>query len=89
MVEVGTTKGKSSFGLFDMVGNAWEWTNSDAKPYPNGKDFSTRSKNPKIIRGGFWGSPKEDATTTFRGAYGARNEKDYQNTSFRCAKSIL
>lgn len=88
MQEVGAAQGKSPFGLSDMSGNAWEWTASDAKAYPNGKEFDADLMKlmiePKIIRGGFWGSPKNEVTTDFRGAWGARNQTSYKNTSFRC-----
>lgn len=84
--EVGAGAGLSPFGCFDMSGNAWEWTASDAKAYPNGKAFPANSVEPKILRGGFFGSKKEKATTTFRAQWGARNESDYGNTSFRCVK---
>jgi len=86
--DVGASAGKSPFGLSDMSGNAWEWTASDAKAYPNGKEFPTKSIEPKIIRGGYWESNRKDTTTIFRGAWGARNEKDYKNTGFRCAKDV-
>lgn len=86
--EVGLSGGQSPFGVFDMSGNAWEWTSSEAKAYPNGKSFETKSLDPKVIRGGFWGSDPEGATAIYRGAWGARNEKDYKNTGFRCAKDF-
>lgn len=88
MRSVGESAGKSPFGLSDMSGNAWEWTASDAKAYPNGKEFPTKSTEPKIIRGGFWGSNRKESTTILRGAWGARSEKDYQNTGFRCAADL-
>ncbi len=89
MIEVGKAQGKSPFGLFDMAGNAWEWTASDAKAYPNGSSFNEGLSSPKIIRGGYWGSSKELASTIGRRAYGARGEKvSYRNTSFRCIKEI-
>ncbi len=88
MREVGEAKGKSPFGLSDMSGNAWEWTSSDAEAYPKGKKFSADLVEPKIIRGGYWGSLKEDAATTYRGAWGARNENTYKNTGFRCVKDV-
>jgi formylglycine-generating enzyme required for sulfatase activity len=88
MLEVGKTTGRSRLGLADMIGNAWEWTASDTRAYSGGKEFDDDSMtDPKVIRGGFWGSSKEKATATVRRAYGARNEKDgYSNTGFRCVK---
>jgi len=86
MQEVGRAQGKSPFGLFDMSGNAWEWTSSDAKAYPNGKSFPKNKLKLKIIRGGTWSSNKEDATTIFRTFWGATGQEDYSYTSFRCVK---
>jgi formylglycine-generating enzyme required for sulfatase activity len=86
--EVGLSGGQSPFGAFDMSGNAWEWTGSNAKPYPGGKSFETNAADAKIIRGGFFGSSKEKATTVFRRAWGARSETDYDNTGFRCVMDV-
>jgi formylglycine-generating enzyme required for sulfatase activity len=87
MSESGKFAGKSPLGLLDMSGNAWEWTATDAKAYPNGKMLPNESIEPKIIRGGYFGSSKDKATVTFRRPYGARGESDgYANTSFRCVK---
>ena len=63
--------GASPFGILDMAGNAWEWTASDAKPYPGGKEFRWSRLRLKIIRGGNWKSDSETASTTFRGYYGS------------------
>ncbi len=78
--------GKSPFSIFDMSGNAWEWTASDAKPYSGGKDFPLSKLRLKVIRGGNWQSDSKTANTTFRGYYGAAGEKNYNGTSFRCVK---
>lgn len=86
--EIGLSKGASPFGVFDLSGNAWEWTASDARSYPNGKSFETNSSDPKVIRGGFFGSSKDKATAIFRRAWGARSETDYGNTGFRCAADL-
>ncbi len=88
MKDVGSFQGKSPFGAFDMVGNAWEWTADDAKWYKDGKSISSATKtlSPKIIRGGYYENPKDKATVTYRRFWGARDEKDYGNSGFRCVK---
>ncbi len=89
MVEVGTYKGASPFGIYDLIGNAWEWTSTTLEPYPNGTLPKVKADMEfKIIRGGAWGSDPETATATRRGFYGARNENSYENTSFRCVKDV-
>lgn len=87
LVEVGTYKGASPFGAFDMVGNAWEWTASDFKPYPGGKlPPDQPSGNLKTIRGGSFESTKDYATTTYRVGWPARGASKYDQTGFRCVK---
>jgi len=80
--------GASPFGIYDMSGNAWEWTSSDARSYPAGKEFPSSRLRLKIIRGGNWQSGERSATTFFRGFYGAAGEKEYNGTSFRCVKDL-
>lgn len=80
--------GRSPFGLFDMSGNAWEWTSSDARSFPGGKEFPWSRLRLKIIRGGNWQSDSKTATAVFRGYYGAAGEREYNGTSFRCVKDI-
>ena len=80
--------GRSPFGLYDMSGNAWEWTSSDARSYPGGKEFPWSRLRLKIIRGGNWLSDPRSATTYFRGFYGAAGEREYNGTSFRCVKDL-
>lgn len=80
--------GASPYGLFDMAGNAWEWTSSDARSYPGGKEFPWSRMRLKIIRGGNWQSDPRSATTYFRGFYGAAGEREYNGTSFRCVKDL-
>jgi formylglycine-generating enzyme required for sulfatase activity len=91
MAEVGSYssyKGASPYGIYDMVGNAWEWTASNLRAYPSGKLPTEANANDKVIRGGSWASTPETATTTFRRGWGANTEKDYSYTGFRCVKEI-
>jgi serine/threonine protein kinase len=88
--EVGKFKGASPFGIYDMVGNAWEWTSNDFKAYPNGKlpeDFVGKP-NLKTIRGGSFESTKNFATTTYRIGWQATGAANYDRTGFRCVKDI-
>jgi formylglycine-generating enzyme required for sulfatase activity len=83
---VGEYKGASPFNIFDLVGNAWEWTASDFKAYAGSvAKQGLAASDEKVIRGGYWGSRAARATTTFRTGWRARGEEDYSNTGFRCA----
>lgn len=78
--------GKTSAGVMDMIGNAWEWTASDVSVYPGGHFSSPVPDAVKVIRGGSWHQSKEQATTTYRGFLRMGGGKDYSATGFRCAK---
>jgi formylglycine-generating enzyme required for sulfatase activity len=87
VVDVGAyPSGKSPFGAFDMVGNAWEWTASNLTAYPGGQIRERPNGDLKIIRGGSYQSKRKSATTTYRWGYAARNADDYNNTGIRCVK---
>lgn len=88
--EVGTFKGASPFGIFDMVGNAFEWTSSDFKAYLNGKlpdDYAGKT-NLKTMRGGSFAITKEFAAATYRIGWAAIGAPDYSSAGFRCVKDI-
>lgn len=89
-VEVGKFKGASPFGIYDMVGNAGEWTASDFKAYPNGKldDVFAGKSNLKTIRGGSFDTVKDYATATYRIGWQASGAENYNRTGFRCVQNI-
>lgn len=78
----------SPLGLYNVIGNAWEWTSSDFKPYPGGRlpNEYVGKKNLKTLRGGNFSTPKEYATTTYRIGWPATGAENYDVTGFRCAK---
>ena len=79
--------GKSSAGVMDLIGNAWEWTSSDVVVYPGGSLSSPVPQDVKVIRGGSW-QPSNEATSTYRGYLHKTIAKDYSATGFRCVKDI-
>lgn len=85
--EVGKFSGTSPFGVYDMVGNAWEWTSSTFKAYPNGTLPPDVPKGDvRVIRGGSYESTAEYASTTYRAGWLAKGAPTYAQTSFRCVK---
>lgn len=89
LAEVGTFDGVSPFGVYDMIGNAWEWTASDLKPYPGGRlTVNASDNNLKVIRGGSWKEGPQEATATYRGYLLARGSEDYSATGFRCVQDV-
>ncbi|MDQ3742818.1 MAG: SUMF1/EgtB/PvdO family nonheme iron enzyme [Acidobacteriota bacterium] len=87
VADVGTYKGESPFGAFDMIGNAWEWTESELRPYPPKNRLPVKvPKDVRVIRGGSFDSDRNQATTTYRGGWRASAERDYSEIGFRCVK---
>ena len=92
------SEGKSPFGLFDLAGNAFEWTSSALKAYPGGKlpPESETYQNLKVIRGGSWRSEPKQASATYRRGWPATRKDwpegiapdkiDYTAIGFRCAQ---
>ena len=56
-----------------MVGDVWEWTSSDFRPYPGFRSFPYREYSEvlwgtdyKVLKGGSWAVDPVAARTTFR-----------------------
>ncbi len=75
----------NGFGLYDMAGNAAEWTADYYRPYPGAlkKDFDDTKK---VVRGGSWGTPNAVfLRITYRSGF---NPSSFSRTrGFRCVKS--
>lgn len=80
--------GKTSAGVMDLIGNAWEWTSSEVVVYPGGRLSSPIPPNVKVVRGGSWREPNQQATATYRGYLHTSEAEDYSATGFRCVKDV-
>ncbi|MFN0299749.1 MAG: formylglycine-generating enzyme family protein [Burkholderiales bacterium] len=61
----------NSLGLHDMIGNVWEWTRSQYKPYPyrtedGREDLSAGDDVRRVVRGGSFDFDPENARCAFR-----------------------
>ncbi len=80
-------KDVSTYGVYDMAGNAMEWTASVYEPYPGGIRQFKPDKRFRVLRGGSWSMPAQPFARTshrhFRLA--ALAQPDF---GFRCAKDV-
>jgi formylglycine-generating enzyme required for sulfatase activity len=90
--------GQSPYGIFDLVGNVWEWTADWYSPYPgNPVDDENIGQNYKVLRGSSWAIvghyPPEitrqiiahNSRATFRLYFDPQGMLN--DIGFRCAKS--
>jgi formylglycine-generating enzyme required for sulfatase activity len=82
--------GKSPYGLYDMSGNVWEWTDSWYKAYPDNKTESeSYGERYKTLKGGSWFDCSfykcGISAPVFNRAFFARKVKN-DSFGFRCAK---
>lgn len=79
----------SPFGVLDLAGNVWEWTNSLHWPYPYSADDGREWDHPeasgqRVIRGGSWNNGPSFLRTTARsGNYPGIGD---DTVGFRCVR---
>ena len=76
----------SPYGVVDMVGNVWEWTDSLYRPYPHSSYYSALHSNAYVVRGGSWRNSWTDARIQVRGRYKPDVRRDY--LGFRVVQQV-
>lgn len=84
--------GISVYGIHDMAGNVWEWTNDwydkdyyKHQPRKNPKGPATGRF--KVLRGGSWANFEDSLVSAFR--RWSRPEVRFNDTGFRCARDPI
>ncbi|MFN0111424.1 MAG: ergothioneine biosynthesis protein EgtB [Blastocatellia bacterium] len=83
--------GKSFYGCHQMIGDAWEWTNSDYVPYPGFQtEFNEYNDKwfvgQKVLRGGSFATPGIHIRATYRNFFNPPER--WMISGFRCAKTL-
>ncbi|MCX8035738.1 MAG: formylglycine-generating enzyme family protein [Candidatus Sumerlaeia bacterium] len=77
------------FGLYDMAGNAWEWTSSIWKPYPyvtdgSRENFDEDNREMQVMRGGSWGYSESYCRTARRRRFASWLTYDWAGFRVAC-----
>lgn len=86
-------QGQAPCGARQLIGDVWEWTSSDFRPYPGFTAFPYREYSEvffgaehQVLRGGSFGTDRAACRGTFRNwDYPSRRQIF---TGFRCARSL-
>jgi formylglycine-generating enzyme required for sulfatase activity len=79
----------NDFGLFDMIGNVWEWVqdcfHGDYTGAPtDGSAWEDKDGSLRVMRGGSWNT----ASPRCAHRHGGRSDSRYQNLGFRVARML-
>lgn len=76
----------SSYGVYDLAGNVWEWTTNWYQPYPdNTVPDEFYGEKFRVLRGGGWFDEQDQVLATNRSSTSPTAAND--DIGFRCAKS--
>ena len=84
------SKQPNAWGLYDMLGNVWEWNEDTYAAYPGGSVTGVRGPTGtgnKILRGGSWDFYPRYSRVSVRYGGGAALRYDY--VGFRCAGTSI
>lgn len=74
----------NGYGLYDMAGNVWEWTNSFYEAYPGNLEKNSHfGQTYRVVRGGAWMYDSFHCMVSFRNAN--LPEEAFPNLGFRTA----
>ena len=75
------------FGLYDMLGNIWEWTQSSFRAHPFSEHVEKGyTSNLYTVKGGCWFTPHDSCRASLRAAFRAPERRG--NLGFRCVRNI-
>jgi KAP family P-loop domain/Sulfatase-modifying factor enzyme 1 len=85
------TKPANAYGMYDILGNVWEWVNDWSGKYPQGKQTDWRGPSSgweKIARGGSWANFAKAVAPDYRTQFDIDKRSD--NIGFRiCTRTNL